>query len=64
MSGSIRTDTSLKNIKPPLFTRKAEVSLEVEIKQNNMERQVEDLDRLCPLHNKPHPLIMGSAARL
>jgi len=56
MGGSTRTDTSLKNIKPSVFTRKTEVSSEGKVKQNNTDRQFEDPDRLCPLHNKPHPL--------
>ncbi|KAJ8369449.1 hypothetical protein SKAU_G00094770 [Synaphobranchus kaupii] len=37
-------------------TLKTKVSSEGEDKQNNVERKVENPDRLCPLHNKPHPL--------
>lgn len=56
MAGSMRTEKPLKYIKPPVFTRKTEVSGGGEYKHSNMERRVEDQDRLCPIHNKPHPV--------
>ncbi|XP_056107180.1 uncharacterized protein LOC130085444 [Rhinichthys klamathensis goyatoka] len=56
MSGSVKTDKPLKPTKSYVFTRKTEVSSESGDKQNIREKKVEDPDRLCPLHNKPHPL--------
>ncbi|XP_061836601.1 E3 ubiquitin-protein ligase LRSAM1 isoform X1 [Nerophis lumbriciformis] len=54
--GSNRTDKLQKEIKQSVFPRKTDVSKADAGKQNKKEKRVEDPDRVCPLHNKPHPL--------
>ncbi|XP_061756784.1 uncharacterized protein LOC133553044 [Nerophis ophidion] len=50
------TDKLQREIKQSVFARKTVVSKADPGKQNKEEKRVEDPDRVCPLHNKPHPL--------
>ena len=46
-----------QNYRTPVSVRKTEVSSEPEAKQDSSSRKmIEDPDKQCPLHNKPHPL--------
>ncbi|XP_061823021.2 uncharacterized protein [Nerophis lumbriciformis] len=58
-SGSVtnaRQERLQPNYRTPVSVKKTEVATVPEAKYNFQENTFEDPDKICPIHNKPHPL--------